>query len=464
MSRARQIFFLAPVNREAGLTSMALGLIQALRRDHVAVGYIKPILQPTEHGTDDLSVHFARTLLNLNVPEPLSFNAAEARVRAGGLDALLEDLVAAVETAGAGCDAVVVEGLVPNVGLQFAAKLNAAMVRAFAAALVPVVVGDAHDATALAAMVDLAVRQFAEGEDPPPVAGILVSRRRAGPAAPLPAALHEATGDVPVLADVPWEPKLSALRLQDVRDALGFEVDQEGAFTRNRVLDLVISGRGVEGVIDRLRPGALVVTAGERSDIVLASGLAYLQGMPLAGLVLTCGTKLAPQIEKLMRGPGLADLPILVSAEDTFTTASLLGGLSHHVRADDTIRMDETITHTAEHIDTTALQALIGHPGHLRMPPPAFRHQLVQAARALNKRIVLPEGEEVRTLQAAAICQTKGIARCVLLGQADRIHQLAEAQGIVLPDSVEIIDPASVRARYIEPMTVLRRAKSMTAI
>jgi phosphate acetyltransferase len=98
------------------------------------------------------------------------------------------------------------------------------------------------------------------------------------------------------------------------------------------------------------------------------------------------------------------------------------------------------------------------------MPPPAFRHRLVQAARAAGKRIVLPEGEEPRTVQAAAICQRKGIARCVLLGQPDRIRHVAEAQGIVLPEGLEILDPASVRARYVVPMTVLRRAKGLTTL
>ena len=84
---------------------MALGLVQALQRDHVAVGFIKPIMQPADRGSADLATHFARSLLHLDVPDPMPFAAAEARVRAGGLDALLEDLVAAVEIAGTGCDA-----------------------------------------------------------------------------------------------------------------------------------------------------------------------------------------------------------------------------------------------------------------------------------------------------------------------------------------------------------------------
>ena len=463
MNRPPQVFFLAPVTQDSGLTSMALGLVQALRRDHVAVGFIKPIMQPADYGTADLSAHFARLLLHLEVPEPLPFESAEARVLAGGLDALLEDLVAAVEVAGAGKAAVVVEGLIPNAGLQIAARLNAAMARALAASLVPVLSGEGRDPGVLVTMVDLALRQFAEGEEPPPLAGVLVNRPRASATAPLDAMLCGPLGTVPVLGDVPYEPRLAALRLRDVCDALGLGVEQEGALAHTRVFDFLTAGSGVEGVIDRLRPGALVVAAGERSDIALASGLVFVQGMALAGLLLTCGTRLTPQVATLLRAPGLADLPILTTAEETFATGALLAGLSHHVRADDTERMEQVIAHTAEHIDTTALRARIGDPGRVHISPSAFRHRLVQSARAADRRIVLPEGDEPRTVQAAAICQRKSIARCVLLGDPNRIRHVAEAQGIVLPDGVEIIDTAAVRTRYVAPMTALRRAKGLTA-
>ncbi|HME26056.1 MAG TPA: phosphate acetyltransferase [Acetobacteraceae bacterium] len=464
MARPHQIFFLAAFTRDSGLTSMALGLVQALRRDRIAVGYLKPVMQPVDRGSADFAADFARSLLDLDMPDPMPFAVAEARVRAGGLDALLEDLVAAVEIAGTGCDAVVVEGLIPDVGLQIAARLNTAMARAFAATLIPVLSGSGHDPAVLAAIVDLAMRQFAEGDEAPPLAGVLINRLHPGSHPTLPATLPVSGGDVPVLGDVPFEPSLGALRLRDVQETLGLGIEHAGAFARTRVLDFLIAGSGVEGVIDRLRPGALVVVAGERSDIVLASGLVYLQGMPLAGLLLTCGSRLTPQVATLLRGPGLIELPILTTEQDTYTTAALLGDLSHDVRADDTERMDQALTHAAENIDTAGLLSLVGRPGRLRMPPPAFRHRVVQAARAANKRIVLPEGDEPRTVQAAVICHRKGIARCVLLGEPGRIRHVAEAQGVVLPDGVEIIDPAVRRVRYVEPMTVLRRAKGLTAM
>lgn len=254
MARPRQIFFLAAFTRDAGLTSVSLGLVQAFRRDRIAVGFIKPVAQPVDGGSADYAPIFARSLLNLDVPEPMPYAVAEARVRDGGLDALLEDLVAAVETAGVGCDAVVVEGLIPDPDLPIADRLNAAMARAFSATLIPVLRGNGHDAAALGAMVDLGMRQFAESEDPPPLAGVLINRlHAANPVQPI-ASLPLSGTSVPVIGEVPWEPRLGALRLRDVQESLGFNIEHEGAMARTRVLDFLVAGSGVEGVIDRLRP------------------------------------------------------------------------------------------------------------------------------------------------------------------------------------------------------------------
>ncbi|WP_321344070.1 phosphate acetyltransferase [Breoghania sp.] len=101
---------------------------------------------------------------------------------------------------------------------------------------------------------------------------------------------------------------------------------------------------------------------------------------------------------------------------------------------------------------------------HLRsVTPPLFRYQMVEMARKANKRIVLPEGDEPRTLKAAAICAEKGIAHCVLLGKPDEIRTAAAQNGVTLPHSVEILDPDQLRPQYVAPMVDLRKAKGLTA-
>ncbi len=97
-----------------------------------------------------------------------------------------------------------------------------------------------------------------------------------------------------------------------------------------------------------------------------------------------------------------------------------------------------------------------------RLSPAQFRHSMIEAARKANKRIVLPEGAEPRTVHAAAICHEKGLARCVLLAPREEVLAVAEKIGVTLPESVEIIDPASLIEHYVEPMCELRKSKGLT--
>ncbi len=83
-------------------------------------------------------------------------------------------------------------------------------------------------------------------------------------------------------------------------------------------------------------------------------------------------------------------------------------------------------------------------------------------ARKANKRIVLPEGDEPRTIRAAALCGERQIARCVLLGDPARIRRTAEAEGITLGASVEILDPEPLRNHYLPRLMALRQPRGMT--
>ncbi len=97
-----------------------------------------------------------------------------------------------------------------------------------------------------------------------------------------------------------------------------------------------------------------------------------------------------------------------------------------------------------------------------RVSPAQFRFNMIEAAGKANKRIVLPEGAEPRTVRAAAICHEKGIARCVLLAPHAEVHAVAHELGITLPESLEIIDPQSIVEQYVAPMCELRKSKGLT--
>lgn len=85
-----------------------------------------------------------------------------------------------------------------------------------------------------------------------------------------------------------------------------------------------------------------------------------------------------------------------------------------------------------------------------------------EKAKADVKTIVLPEGDEPRTVRSAAQVRAEGIARPVLLGDAERIRAVAEEAGADIA-GIETVDPAlsPKAADYADALYELRRAKGL---
>jgi phosphate acetyltransferase len=84
-------------------------------------------------------------------------------------------------------------------------------------------------------------------------------------------------------------------------------------------------------------------------------------------------------------------------------------------------------------------------------------------ARRLKCKIVLPEGHEERTLQAAKKLLSEGICTPTLLGDTAEIHKVCKNFN-VNPDKIEIVDPAkdSLSDFYADDFYRLRKEKGMT--
>lgn len=132
-------------------------------------------------------------------------------------------------------------------------------------------------------------------------------------------------------------------------------------------------------------------------------------------------------------------------------TAELSGKVQVLARTDNGGNLSE--------IDSNTFEAYKTADRTQKLSPYAFRNQVVRLAQNAKKRIVLPEGDEPRTIEAAAICQSRGIAQCVLLGDADKIRAVADERGVTLPDGIEIIEPATVIEKYVAPMVERRKGK-----
>ena len=89
--------------------------------------------------------------------------------------------------------------------------------------------------------------------------------------------------------------------------------------------------------------------------------------------------------------------------------------------------------------------------------------QIRERASKLGKTVVLPEGNDNRVVQAAAMAAKEGVAKIVLLGDPDDITARANANGWDLT-GVEIIDhlKSDKMETYVKEFTELRKNKGMT--
>ena len=106
---------------------------------------------------------------------------------------------------------------------------------------------------------------------------------------------------------------------------------------------------------------------------------------------------------------------------------------------------------------------LAAEPEERKTSQAMFRAGLLLKASKAKKRIVLPEGSEPRTVQAAKLVIDRKIAVPVLVGKKDEIFKVAKEQGVELPADIEIIEPtAELAEKYVPTLVELRKSKGMT--
>src|SRR5580700_6550941 len=119
-----------PTAAGVGLARTCLGVVRALDRRGVNVAFVKPVAQPRPDGGPDRSIALAAATTALRPPDPLSTAHLEQQLGSGGLDAVLEEIVAAWQPVHDRTDVVVVEGLTPGPAKLYASGLNQALAKA----------------------------------------------------------------------------------------------------------------------------------------------------------------------------------------------------------------------------------------------------------------------------------------------------------------------------------------------
>ncbi len=478
---------LIPIGSGVGVTSVSLGMVRAMERHGVAVNFFKPVAQPRRGDTGpERSTTIIRSATNILPPEPFTMPYAENMISSNQTADLLEDIVARFKTGTRGAEVVVIEGLVPTVKHPFANEINYNVAKALNAEMVFVTHPSNDSSQQLKERIEMAVSAFG-GRKNKRVVGCIINKvgaplddqdsTRPDLTEMFDAASIKANANLEVLqmfgksplrilGCIPWNPALIAPRAKDLAEHLQAEILNRGDMDTRRLHSVTFCARSIQNMVEHIKPGSMLVTSGDRSDVIVSACLASMNGVKIGCLLLTGGYPPEPQILKLCeRAMETTGLPIMVIKTNTWQTSLRLQSFNMEIPTDDAERIELVQDYVAGHIDQHWIESLTqGSTLTRKLSPPAFRYHLTELARSANRRVVLPEGEEPRTVKAAVICAQRGIATPVLLGRPEAIQLVAEQQGVELGDVVEVINPELVREKYVAPMVELRKSKGLTEV
>lgn len=222
----------------------------------------------------------------------------------------------------------------------------------------------------------------------------------------------------------------------------------------------------VPNFLNYLKENVLIVTPGDRGDIIISSLQANLSASypRVAGIVLTAGTVPEEPVMRLIEGLQHI-VPVMAVTTGTFETTNKVASVRSRIRPGQNKKIQLAIETFNRYMDLEALNKNIITFHSNAMTPHMFQYQLAQWAKREKKTIVLPEGNDDRILQAAARLVAQDLVRLVLLGDPAAISASVKRLGIDLDlQQIRIVDPARAPQydAYVETLYELRKKKNVT--
>ncbi|MFF5710900.1 phosphate acetyltransferase [Streptomyces sp. 62] len=453
--------YVTGIDRGDGRQVVELGVMELLTRQVDRVGVFRPLVHHRPDRLFDLLRSRYRLTQDPSTVYGMDYHEASALQAEQGTDELVSRLVDRFHAVARDYEVVLV------LGTDFAATqlpdelaLNARLANEFGASVIPVVGGKGQPAESVRAEARNAFRAYdglgcdvlamvvnrVAGEDRETIAERLATRL------PVPCYV------------LPDEPALAAPTVAQITHALGASVvlGDDSGLARD-ALDFVFGGAMLPNLLKALTPGCLVVTPGDRADVVVGALAAHSAGTPpIAGVLLTLNERPGEEILTLAArlAPGT---PVISVAGNSFPTAAELFALEGKLSAATPRKAETALGLFERHVDTADLLKRISVARSGRVTPMMFEHELLEQARADRRRVVLPEGTEERVLWAADVLVRRDVCDLTLLGDVEAIRKKASDLSVNLGDT-QLIDPqtSELRDAFAEKYAALRAHKGVT--
>ncbi|WP_027126321.1 phosphate acetyltransferase [Gelidibacter mesophilus] len=264
---------------------------------------------------------------------------------------------------------------------------------------------------------------------------------------------------------IPLNHSLANPSIKEIVDTLDAKVLFGKEFINNQAGNFSVGAMQLRNYLIHLKQNALVITPGDRADIILGALQANISDNypSISGIVLTGGLMPEEPILKLIEG--LSDVvPIILVEGGTFSVTNRLGSIQSQIYAENTDKITTSIKEFEKYVNVEALvERLITFETN-GLTPRMFQYNLFQKAKSSKKHIVLPEGLDERILRAAKRLVDLDVVAITLLGDKKQIDEKVTILEIGLDlEKVNIINPidSDQFEAYSETLFELRKHKNV---
>lgn len=444
--------YVATIEPNSGKSLVVLGLMSLLLGKTAKVGYFRPIIGDLDGDEKDNHLNTVLSYFDIN----MDYNKCYAFTRSEVLNLynqgksgdVIDEIIRKYKYLENQFDIVLVEGTDfshENNSLEL--DINMLISKNLGLPVIIVARGDKSDLKDIVDVVQLAydtIKQEAK------VLSIMINKVPEENLQELKQSLIERTHNTTDVTVIPSIKSLSSPTIKEIVKILQGEVLFGNDMLNNLTENFSVGAMQLRNYLTHLKDNALVITPGDRADIILGALQAHSsKNYPkISGIILTGGLMPEEPILKLIEGLS-SIVPIISVNGGTYSVTNSIGTIKSRIYADNIEKITTSIATFEKHIDTDKLaDKLITFESDI-FTPRMFQYNLLQRALKNKKHIVLPEGYDERILRAAARLINAHVVDLTLLGEKEKIKDYIEKLDIPLDlKDINIVNP--IESPYFE--------------
>jgi phosphate acetyltransferase len=465
----KKAIYIATIEENCGKTIITLGLLRMLLGRTAKVGYFRPIIEDHEEGRKDTHIETVLSYFDLDIQYEEAFAITKSKLikkkNKGKIGEVIDLIIEKYKDLEDRFDFILVEGTsFSGEGTVIELDMNVLIAKNLGIPTVIVGSGVGKTLDELIDSLSLAYNSFKMKDVE--VLSIIANKVQPENIELVTAGLQKNLPSTVLINSIPIISSLNNPTIQEIVEALDAKVLFGQESLNNQIGNYSIGAMQLRNYLLHLKENALVITPGDRADIILGALQANESANypSVSGIVLTGNIVPEESILKLIEGLSSV-VPIITVEGGTYHISNKIGTIKPKIYADNTEKILTSINTFDKYVDLDVLIDKFNAFEADGMTPKMFQYNMVTRAKKHRKHIVLPEGDDERIIIAAARLQAMDVVDLSIIGNKKNIESKVVELGLEIDFSkIPIINPRESEQYedYANTYYELRKAKNVT--